>query len=373
VEEALTRSETKLKKAQEVGLIGSFIYDVKRDEVIWAVGANEIWGVPPDSKLDSDAFLQIVHPDDREYVDGHWKAALKGEAYDIEHRVVVNDKVKWVRSKVEVEFDGRGIPLIGTGIVQDVSRRKQMEEDTAKLQQDLVHVARVSTMGEVSQTLAHELNQPLTAILVNAEAALGFLDDKQPDLPEVREALGDIVADHKRAREIIQRIRHLVKRDRPAHVPLDLNRVASDAVKVVQGDATARQARILLDLQADLPAVHGDEVQLQQVVLNLLINAMEALEQNRSTPRLITVKTAMGGENKVALTVSDTGVGIDKQIADRLFQPFFTTKAGGLGLGLSISQSIVEWHGGAMGVFPSPERGATFYFHLPAVIAEGPR
>ena len=368
VEEALTRSESKLKKAQEVGIIGSFTYDVKADEVNWAVGANEIWGVPPDVKLDYESFLQIVHPDDRTYVDGHWKAALKGEPYDIEHRVAVNDKVKWVRSKVEVEFDERGNPLVGTGVVQDINRRKQMEEDTARLQQDLVHVARVSTMGEVSQTLAHELNQPLTAILVNAEAALSLLDDGQPDLQEVREALGDIVADHTRMRQIIQRIRTLVKKDRPVHVLADLNRVASDAVKVVQGDATARQARILLDLHADLPVVRGDVVQLQQVVLNLLVNALEAVDQSTSTPRLITIKTAMGGENTVTLSVSDTGIGVDKQMMNRLFQPFFTTKSEGLGLGLSISQSIIEGHGGAMGVFPNPERGVTFYFSLPAVI-----
>ena len=236
-EEALPRSESKLKKAQEVGLVGSFVYDVKANKITWSVGANEIWGVPPDLKLDYESFLQIVHPDDRAYVDRHWKAALKGEPYDIEHRVVAYDKVKWVRSKMEVEFDEYGNPLVGTGIVQDIGRRKQMEEDTARLQQDLVHVARVSTMGEVSQTLAHELNQPLTAILVNAEAALSLLDDGQPDLQEVREALGDIVADHKRMRQIIQRIRNLVKKDRPVHVLVDLNRVASDAVKAVESKA----------------------------------------------------------------------------------------------------------------------------------------
>jgi PAS domain S-box-containing protein len=125
-EEALTRSESKLKKAQEVGLVGSFVYDVKANKITWSVGANEIWGVPPDLKLDYESFLQIVHPDDRAYVDRHWKAALKGEPYDIEHRVVAYDKVKWVRSKMEVEFDEYGNPLVGTGIVQDIGRRKQM-------------------------------------------------------------------------------------------------------------------------------------------------------------------------------------------------------------------------------------------------------
>jgi C4-dicarboxylate-specific signal transduction histidine kinase len=228
-------------------------------------------------------------------------------------------------------------------------------------------------MGEVGKTLAHELNQPLTAILVNAEAGLRLLDDGQPDLQEVREALGDIVADHRRAREIIQRIRHMVKKDSRTHVPVDLNRVASDAVRVIQSGAAARQARILLDLHGDLPAVRGDGVQLQQVVLNLLVNALEAVGETASAPRLVTVKTAVGSENSVTLSVSDTGPGIDKGIADNLFQPFVTTKADGLGLGLSISQSIVEGHGGTMGAFSNPERGATFYFRLPAVAAGVPR
>ena len=372
-EEALTRSETRLRRAQEVGLVGSFGFNVEADEISWSVGANEIWGVAPDSKLGYEAFLQVVHPDDRKYVDGSWKAALEGKPYDIEHRLVVKDKVKWVRSKMEVEFDGRGEPRVGTGIVQDISRRKAMEEDTGRLRNDLFHVARFSTMGEVGKTLAHELNQPLTAILVNAEAGLRLLDDGQPDLQEVREALGDIVADHRRAREIIQRIRHMVKKDSRTHVPVDLNRVASDAVRVIQSGAAARQARILLDLHGDLPAVRGDGVQLQQVVLNLLVNALEAVGETASAPRLVTVKTAVGSENSVTLSVSDTGPGIDKGIADNLFQPFVTTKADGLGLGLSISQSIVEGHGGTMGAFSNPERGATFYFRLPAVAAGVPR
>ncbi|MFY9705031.1 MAG: ATP-binding protein [Desulfobacterales bacterium] len=369
-EAALSRSEANLKSSQEVARMGGFIFDIPKDSLTWSEGTEEVFGVPAESKLNYRAFLQAVHPDDREYVDTIWQAALKGTPSDIEYRVIVDDKSKWIRAKVEIVFGRSGRPFLVKGIVQDISARKKSEEEAARLRHDLAHVARISTVGELSQNIAHEVNQPLAAIVVNAEAALRLLEEPELDIEEVREALGDIVSDQKRASEVVQRIRALVKKDRPVHMQVDLNGLARDAVKVVQGDATARMARILLDLDAGLPPVWGDQVQLQQVVINLLVNALDALDRAASAPRLITVKTGCASAGGATLSVSDTGVGIDTETARRLFEPFFTTKTQGMGLGLSISRSIVEAHGGTIRAAANGDDGATFQVSLPVVSPE---
>jgi PAS domain S-box-containing protein len=369
-EAALTHSEDNLKSVQDVARMGGFIFDIPQDMLTWSVGTKEVFGVPAESKLSYRVFLQLVHPDDRDYVDTIWQAALKGSSSDIEYRVIVDDKSKWIRSKVRVEFDRSGRPFLVKGIVQDISTRKKSEEEAARLRHDLAHVTRVATVGELGQNIAHEVNQPLAAINVNAEAALRLLAEPAPDIGEVREALGDIVSDQKRASEVVQRIRALVKKDRPVHMRVDLNGLARNAVSVVQIDSTARNARILLDLDNGLLPVWGDQVQLQQVIINLLVNALDAVDRGASSPRRITVKTGCENTGDATLTVTDTGVGIDAENAGRLFEPFFTTKTQGMGLGLSICRSIVEAHGGTIRAVANGDGGATFHVSLPVVSPE---
>jgi PAS domain S-box-containing protein len=371
-EAGLARSEANLKRAQEIASLGSLRYDLDKDTVNWSAGANEIFGLPPDSQLSLDAFVNIVHPDDREFIGRKWRAALAGDAYDVEHRIRVGDTVRWVRAKFEVEFDKGGRPISATGIVQDITPRKRSEEESAMFRRQLAHVSRVSTVGELGQNLAHEINQPLTAIQANAEAARELLAGERPDLAEARAALDDIVADNKRAQEVIRRIRSLVQNTPQVHSRVDLNRVAAESVQMSQTDAGSKGVAIRLDLGSDIPAVLGDEVQLQQVALNLIINAMEAVSQSQSAPRLVTVKTAGDGDGSVSLCVSDTGPGIDRLAAERLFEPFFTTKPQGMGLGLSISRTIVEAHGGSLSLDSRSEQGACFCCRFPALAAEAP-
>lgn len=369
-EAALRLSEANLKSTQRVARIGGFIFDIQHDTLTWAQGAQEVFGVPTDSKLGYAEFLRLVHPYDRDHVDAIWQAALEGSPFATEYRVIVDNHTRWIKSMAEVDVDRRGRPLLVKGIVQDISERKQSEDEAARLRHDLAHMARVSTIGELGQNLAHEVNQPLAAIVVNAEAAQRLLAEPEPDIGEVREALGDIIADQKRARDVVKRIRALVKKDRPVHGPVDLNRVAQDAVRVVQGDAAARKTRILLDLDTGWTRVWGDQVQLQQVVINLLLNALEATDGDGFAPHRITVTTRCEEAGRATLTVSDTGSGIDGEALGRLFEPFFTTKPQGMGLGLSISRSIIEAHGGSISAAANDGRGTTFRIGLAAVSRE---
>jgi C4-dicarboxylate-specific signal transduction histidine kinase len=369
-EAALSRNETNLKSTQEVARIGGFIFDIPKDKLTWFEGTKQVTGVQFESMLSYREFLQIVHPDDLKYVGATWQAALNGSASDTEYRIVVGGEQKWLRTKIEVEFDRMGQPLLAKGFLQDITVRKKSEEEAARLRHDLAHVTRVSTLGQLGQNIAHEVNQPLAAIAANAEAALRLLEEKEPDLKEVRLALGDIVSDQKRASEVVQRIRTLVKKEPPVHTRVDLNNLAEDAVKVVRSDATAKDASILVDKDDRLLSVQGDPVQLKQVVINLLVNSLDALDCSMATTRRITVKTGSENSTFVSLSVSDTGMGIGSEIEPRLFDPFFTTKSQGIGLGLSISRSIVEAHGGTIRAASNNEGGATFIVRLPVAMTE---
>jgi signal transduction histidine kinase len=252
--------------------------------------------------------------------------------------------------------------VLGSNLV----RRKRAEQEASRVRHELAHVARVSTVGQLGQSLAHEISQPLAAIRVNAEVAGKLLAEEQPDLREAQTALADIVADSKRAQEVIACIRTLVKNKPPGNARLHLNDVASAALQVVQPAAASKEVAIHLDLEADLPPVLGDSVQLQQAVLNLLFNAVESVGENPHPPRLVRVKTGREPKGRLSLCVLDNGPGIDPETAKRLFEPFFSSKPDGMGLGLSICRSIAEAHGGSLSVGDAPERGAAFCIHLPA-------
>ncbi|WP_441628100.1 sensor histidine kinase [Cupriavidus sp. 2MCAB6] len=251
-------------------------------------------------------------------------------------------------------------PLTLTVII-DRTERYELQRN----RQELAHLTRVSTLGELASSLAHELNQPLTAILSNAQAAQRFMAKQPINLAEVREILQDLVDDNHRASEVLRRIRALVKKGELEAAPLSLARVIGDVVLLVHSDAIVRGIRVLLNVDPGLPPVQGDSVQVQQVVLNLLLNAFHATESRSAHDREIVVGAALDGAGMVRVWVRDRGPGLAADKLDKLFKPFYTSKREGLGLGLSISRTIVEMHGGRIWAENNSGHGATFHFTLP--------
>jgi two-component system, LuxR family, sensor kinase FixL len=300
----------------------------------------------------------------------HAKEALAGidavlagseAAYSVEYPCSGSpDEQWWAMSVVPLTRPEGGAVVSQT----DVTERKRVEIEAQHARQELAHYTRVSTMGELTASLAHELNQPLTGILANAQAAQRFLDVTPPDVDELRAILSDIVDDDRRASEVIHRLRDLLMKREPEFRALDLNLLIRDVVRLLSSDALIRNVTVALDLAPDLPVVNGDRVQLQQVILNLLLNAMEAMSDNGGGHRAVVVRT----ENLegIHVSVQDEGPGLRPGTHELVFQPFYTTKSAGMGMGLAIARSIIEAHAGLIWVTGNPARGATFHFALPS-------
>jgi PAS domain S-box-containing protein len=275
-------------------------------------------------------------------------------------------KIRWVQTvkRPIIGSDGQARQVLGAST--DITRRRETELELREQRAELAHVARISTMGELAASLAHELNQPLTAILSNAQAALRFLSGKPADLEEVREILGDIVQDNSRAGEVIRRIRALVKKEEPEFTSVNLVSLVRDVVVLLHSDAILQNVRIVLELEDGLAAVRGDKVQLQQVVLNLMLNAFDAMKDCGVPEREVKLRVAREEDSgSIQVTVKDRGRGLSMDKLDKIFQPFYTTKREGLGMGLSICRSIIEAHRGRLWAENNPDDGATFYFTVP--------
>ncbi len=363
VNEALEITRDNLNRAQVVAHIGSWYLDIIKNILLWSDETYRMFGLSIGSPLTYEKFLEIVHPDDREYVDKRWMAALNKEPYDIEHRIIVDGKVKWVREKVELEFDEEDKATRGIGTVQDITERKQAEEDSRRLREELMHVARVTTMGELTAALAHELNQPLMAIMSNAQAAHRFLAKKNPDLDEIGEILSDIIKDDKRASEVIGKLRALLRKSDLEFTILNINDVIREVITLVHSDIVIKNISLSSDLNDKIPLVSGDRIQLQQVILNLILNSFEAMKDVDS--KRLCMRTVQENGKFITVGVEDSGIGIDEKNIDSLFKPFFTTKKEGLGMGLSINKVIIEAHGGSLWAKNNSDKGATFYFTLP--------
>lgn len=262
-----------------------------------------------------------------------------------------------------VLFEGKAY-LIGMGI--DITERMRAEEELRRTQAELAHVSRVTTMGELAASIAHEVNQPLGTIVGNADICLHWLADDHPDLGQVREALADIASEGHRASEVIARIRALIKQSAPQKTLLDFNEVVHEVLGLIGHEVQWKQVTLRAELDGGLPLVHGDRVQLQQVLLNLMMNGIEAMSGIEGRARELRVMTSSGEDNEVVTAVCDTGVGLKPQEAERVFKAFHTTKPGGMGMGLAISRSIIDGHGGRLWATANDGPGATFQFTLPA-------
>jgi C4-dicarboxylate-specific signal transduction histidine kinase len=269
-------------------------------------------------------------------------------------------------------IEARYLPHLGPGgqvlgfysLVQDVTEWKRVEMELQRQRDELAHVTRVATLGEMSASMVHELNQPLAAILNNAQAAEIFLERDPPDLKEAKEALKDIISDDLRAGEVIRRLRAYVVKGDFKSVPIQVNELVNDVLALVRNDANLHNLKIATELASELPEVQGDPVQIQQVLINLMLNGGQAMNAMPSRGRMV-ISTSLLDRGEIKISVTDSGPGIDGEFAERIFDAFFTTKREGLGMGLSICRSIVNAHGGRIWMEPRAEGGATFSFTLP--------
>ena len=368
-EAGLRESEARMSLAVDAADLGIWIRDLARNE-IWASDKwRELFGFAPSVPLHFDAILKRLHPDDREglrQVHAMPFAGADGGNYQIEYRLMLPDgATRWISSQGRVEFDATGQPILIRGAALDVTVRKQTEQETLVLRQEIAHAGRVSMMGQLASGLAHEINQPLASILRNAEAAELFLKHSSPDLDEIRAILSDIRSDDERAGQVIDRMRGLLKRRTLDTGPLDVGVLVDDVAALVRIDAATRQVKLDVDVPASLPHARGDRVQIQQVLLNLILNGMDALDGTRLEDRRVNVTARLDGARLIEIAVGDAGHGIPADQLARIFDPFFTTKPNGMGIGLAVSRTIVEAHSGRLWAENRNGGGAAFRFTLP--------
>jgi PAS domain S-box-containing protein len=366
-DQALRDSEERMRVAAEAVNLGIWEWDLSKDE-IWATNARRaLVGWPASGKIALKDFMCRLHPDDRDRVQQTIDDTVHGgEDFDSEYRLILPDGiVRWMSTRGSVHFDDAGKPTRLLGISMDITARKQVELDAQRDRAELSHLSRVALMGEMSASIAHELNQPLAGILSNAAAGQRFIDRGDVNLREIRETLGDIIADGRRASDVVRGIRAMVKKKQVERCSVDLNEVVMDALRMASSDAVLRSCQLETSLEAKLPAIDGDPIQLQQVLLNLVINAFDAMRDTPPSRRKVMIATQSNGDGTVRTSVRDNGVGISDGMRERLFDPFFSTKTEGLGMGLAIVRSIIEAHGGAITAENANEGGARFEFVLP--------
>jgi len=366
-EAGLHEIEERMRLAVEAAGFGVLIRDFARNE-FWASDKwRELFGFSETERLGLDRIFQRLHPEDREGLRLVLEKARSGYGiYNVEFRAVLpSGEVRWIAARGRVEFDGTGKPAFARSVSHDITRQKEAVEEAHRLQREIAHVDRVSTMGQLASALAHELNQPLGAILRNAEAAELFMQDEAPDLDEVRAILADIRKDDQRAGSVIDRMRALLKRQDLHKRPVNVVGLIDEVAALIRSDAAARHIKIERTEAENLPPVFGDLVHLQQVLLNLIVNGMDALDEANSGDRRVSITAAVDGPKTVEIAVSDSGPGLPADKLAHIFDPFFTTKANGMGMGLPISRTIIAAHGGRLWAENRNEGGASFRFTLP--------
>jgi signal transduction histidine kinase len=385
-QEALRRSEAYLAEAQRLSHTGSFGWEVSSGKIYWSEETFRIFEWDPSIEPTLDLILQRTHSEDRalirEVID---RVSLERKDFDVEHRLLMPDgSVKYLRFVGRLSINESG-SLECMGAVADITERELAELKIRQMHAELAHMTRVLTVGEMTASIAHEISQPLAAIVTNGTAGLRWLSRDSPDLEQTSQAIRRMIRDGKRASEVVSRMRALFKKAPAVQEPLEINEVIREVITLTQNELQRNVVLLRTQLASDLPPVIGDRIQLQQVILNLILNAIQAIGAVTDGPRELELisekaspsergsKTENNRENDLAaancaevlITVRDSGPGFDPQNIDRLFSAFYTTKPQGLGMGLSISRSIIEAHAGRLWANVNAPRGAVFQFALP--------
>ena len=363
----LQDSEARLEDAQRIAHVGYWARDLDTDRLTWSDETYRIFGLPPQERTIDVAGLQkLIHQEDRHMVRAAAAALGGGARYDVEFRVVrPGGEVRIVHSQSNVMRDEAGRPRRMFGTVQDITERRRAEEALREAQAELAHVTRVLTLGEMTASIAHEVNQPLAGVTTNGNAGLRWLARDPPNLEEARECLQRIIRDGNRASEVIARMRTFARKATPQKAPLAINDVIAEVLALADSELRRHRVALHTDLAAGLPPVWGDRVQVQQVLLNLVLNGVEAMRGVTDRPRALLVRSQPEEAEAIRIAVQDAGTGIAPQDLERVFTAFYTTKPAGLGMGLAISRSIVEAHGGRLWATPNDGPGATVQFTLP--------
>ena len=358
--------EAYLAEAQHLSHTGSFGWNPSSG-FIWSDETFQIFGFDRGTSPTIETVIDRTHPEDvervRQFIEGEPR---DGKDYDLEHRLLMPDgSVKYLHVVAHPLRAGAGERAF-VGAVMDVTAAKRAEEAVQEAQAALAHVTRMATLGELTAWITHEVNQPLTGIVTNGAACLRWLDKAPPALDEARRSVEDMISDARRASEVIHRIRALSKKTDAEKVPLDINDVIREASRLVQREAITHGASLRLELAPELPSILGDRVQLQQVIINLVINAIQAMASVTDRPRILLIRSQQSEDGHVLVAVRDSGTGIEAKSVDKLFKAFFTTKPSGMGMGLSICRTIIEAHSGQVSAANNSGPGATFQLILPS-------
>jgi C4-dicarboxylate-specific signal transduction histidine kinase len=359
----LRRSEAYLAEAQRLTRTGSFGWDVFSGKLYWSEETFRIFERDPAHQPTLDFVLQRTHPQDRAVVQQTIDRARQYRtALDFEHRLLMPDgQIKHTHIVGHPAFDEAGNLAEIVGTVMDVTERHRADQE----RQAIAHINRVTTMGQLTASIAHEVMQPIAAVVISAQAALRWIDKKPPNLEEVRQALTSIVGDGTRVGEVIGRIRALIAKAPPRKDRLDINNMILEVIALTRGEIHRNGVALRTRLAPDLPLVGGDRIQLQQVMLNLILNAVEALRGVSEGSRDLLISSEDGGADGVRVAVQDSGPGLTPESVDRLFEAFYTTKSTGLGMGLAICRSIIEAHEGRLWATANEPQGAVLQFRLP--------
>jgi PAS domain S-box-containing protein len=366
-EEALREFEERVVLAAEAAHLGVWEMDPATNELWMSDSARTLFQFDSEIRVDHAAVQNRVHPEDRALRDSAVKDAIETQGgYEIEYRLLLPDgTLRWMtsRGRYLTRKNRRGARLIG--VSRDITPRKLAEAEALQHREELGHLSRVAAMGELTASIAHELNQPLSGITSNASAGQRFIDRGDVDLGELRDLLGDIMTDGRRAGDVIRGIQSMVKKGVPTRQRVNLNDLVMNVARIVNPNAMLQSCKVETLLEPDLPAIEADPIQLQQVLLNLVINSFDAMRDTPLSRRKVVIVTERNAD-AIRASVRDYGVGISEESRDRLFDHFFTTKAQGLGMGLAIVRSIVQSHGGTIAAENVEGGGARFYFALPA-------